>query len=149
MAASAAWDIARQYGSLVFSLVAIIISVWGHVIRYRFAGPRLHVALRPPPTEKTVWKDAPSGVVVPMYFHHLLVSNSRPSAPAQNVRVVLKSLAKGPTGYPLQRVSLTGPIQLASQYSEKNTQYPTIGPDVHTCDLGHLQPSGFKLQMLL
>jgi len=62
------------------ALLAVIISVWGHVIRYRFGGPLLHVALRPHPTEKTVWRDAPSGVAMPMYFHHVLVSNSRPSA---------------------------------------------------------------------
>ncbi|MBV9307500.1 MAG: hypothetical protein JOZ45_15235 [Acidobacteriaceae bacterium] len=150
MSTEESWKIALQFVSVGFGLVTIIVNgiltIWGPDIRRRLAGPRLSVNLLVDhPVRK---KDHPhtDGTVIPMYFYHLRVSNTRKSAPAENVKVLVKSLFKGADAH-FFPVPISGEIQLAWEYTQGTPQPRTIGSDhPHKCDLGYLEPPGFRLK---
>jgi hypothetical protein len=133
-----------QWASALLSAVIAILAIWGDLIRYRVAGPRLAVDVLNPDGERTVWK-GPAIEPKPTRFYHLRVSNGRRWAPARNVRVVLTGLARTRADQSFASVPLSGPLQLQWQFAIASPQFPTIGP-YHTCDLGHVEgDSGFSL----
>ena len=141
MSTEESWKIALQFVSVVSGLIAIILTI--PVIRQRLLGPRLSVKLVGDLGVRT--KRLQDGIEIPMYMYHLRVSNARGKwAPAENVKVLVKSLSKGADPH-FYTMRITGDIPLAWEHTEKTPESRKIGKD-HICDLGYLEPPGFRLK---
>ncbi|TSA52523.1 MAG: hypothetical protein D4R45_06930 [Planctomycetaceae bacterium] len=137
------WYMVCQWAMVVGTLLLAIIALWGHIIKGRWLGPKLKIALKDPKGNKSKFSDG----VNSRYFH-LRVFNERHAAPAHNVRVVIKNIYR-PKADGIMCISpLAGRIQLAWQYQGSNPQFQTIGSE-SSCDLGYLrQNEEFKLSTL-
>ena len=132
-----------QWILAVGTIALAIVALWGHIIRSRWLGPRLCISLRSENGERSEFGDG-----VMSRYYHIRVFNRRRSAPAHNVRIVLKSLFRPMANGEMSPTALSGPLQMAWQFQGSNPQFQTIGAE-SVCDLGYLrQDSDFTLSML-
>jgi len=137
------WYMICQWTLVVGTMILAVVALWGHIIRVRWLGPKLRLALKNPKGEVSMFSDS----VVSRYYH-LRVWNERRASPAHNVRVVIKSLYRPNADGTMSQTSLSGPLQLTWQFQGSNPQFQTIGAEL-TCDLGFLrQGEHFKLSTL-
>jgi len=137
------WYMVCQWAMVVGTLLLAIIALWGHIIKGRWLGPKLKIALKDQKGNKSEFSDG----VISRYFH-LRVFNERHAAPAHNVRVVIKNIYRPKADGTMCLSPLSGRIQLAWQYQGSNPQFQTIGAE-SSCDLGYLrQNEPFKLSTL-
>lgn len=127
------WYMVSQWAVAAGTIVVAIVALWGHIIRARWFGPKLRLALKNPKGEVSMFSD---GVV--SRYYHLRVWNERRASPAQNVRVVIKALYRPSADGTMSQTPLSGPLQLAWQFQGSNPQFQTIGAE-STCDLGFLR----------
>ena len=137
------WYMISQWAIAIGSIVVAIVALWGHVIRARWFGPKLHLTLKDSRGEAVMFSDG-----IPSRYYHLRVWNDRRASPANNVRVVIKTIYRPNADGTLSQVPLSGPLQLAWQYQGSTPQYQTIGAE-STCDLGYVrQRESFRLSTL-
>ncbi len=137
------WYMVCQWAVVVGTLTLAVVALWGHIIKDRWLGPKLNIALKNSKGQKSEFNDG----VISRYFH-LRVFNERRAAPAHNVRVVIKDIFSPKADGTMYILPLSGPIQLSWQYQGSNPQFQTIGAE-STCDLGYLrQNEPFKLSAL-
>ena len=137
------WYMLCQWAMVIGTLLLAVIALWGHIIRGRWLGPRLKIALKDPKGNKSKFTDG-----VMSRYYHLRVFNERRVAPAHNVRVVIQNIYRPKADGTMCLSPLSGQIQLAWQYQASNPQFQTIGAE-SSCDLGHLrQNESFKLSAL-
>ena len=137
------WYMFSQWAVAAGTIVVAIVALWGHIIRARWFGPKLRIALKNPKGEVSMFSD---GVV--SRYYHLRVLNERRASPAHNVRVVIKALYRPNADGSMSQSPLSGPLQLAWQFQGSNPQFQTIGAE-STCDLGFLrQGEPFNLSAL-
>ncbi|MGA1843364.1 MAG: hypothetical protein ACMUIS_02240 [bacterium] len=127
------WYMVAQWAVAAGTIFVAIVALWGHMIRARWFGPKLRLALKNPKGEISMFSDG----VVSRYFH-LRVWNERRASPAHNVRVVIMELYRPNADGTMSQVTLSGPLQLAWQFQGSNPQFQTIGAE-STCDLGYLR----------
>ena len=108
-----------------------VLAIWGDLIRYKLAGPKLRIALLDTTGTVTFRNDGKKG-----RYYKLLVLNDRKWSPARNVRVVLKSIFKPAADGTLTPQPLSGPLQLTWQWIVP--QYPTLGAGEEICTFAHL-----------
>ena len=137
------WYMVCQWALVVGTLTLAIVALWGHIIRERWFGPKLKIALKNLKGEVSKFSDG----VISRYFH-LRVFNERRTSPAHNVRVVIKAIFRPKADGTMCLSPLSGPIQLAWQFQGSNPQFQTIGAE-STCDLGYLRKNEpFRLSAL-
>ena len=137
------WYMVCQWALVFVTLTLAIVALWGHIIRERWFGPKLKIALKNTKGEISKFSDG----VISRYFH-LRVFNERRTAPAHNVRVVIKAIFRPKADGTMCLAPLSGPIQLAWQFQGSNPQFQTIGAE-STCDLGFLRKNEpFRLSAL-
>ena len=137
------WYMVSQWAVAAGTIVVAIVALWGHIIRARWFGSKLRLALKNPKGEVSMFSD---GVV--SRYYHLRVWNDRRASPAHNVRVVIKALYRPSADGTMSLTPLSGPLQLAWQFQGSNPQFQTIGAE-STCDLGFLrQGEPFSLSTL-
>jgi len=119
------------------------VALWGHIIRARWFGPKLRIALQNAKGEASEFSDG-----VMSRYYHLRVRNKRRAAPAHNVRVVVKALYRPRADDTMISAPLSGPVQLAWQFQGSKPQFQTIGAE-SICDLGYIrQGEDFRLSAL-
>lgn len=132
-----------QIGTVVATLLLGTIAIWGDLIKAKLLGPKLHLSLFDPAGERINLTDGTNA-----RYYHLRVTNTRRSAQAQNVRVVLTKIVRPAADGSIPEETLSGPIQLTWQHSHSMPQYPTLGPPIN-CDLGCvLKDKGFVLSLM-
>lgn len=137
------WYMICQWVLAVGTFLVAVFALWGHMIRLRWFGPKLRIALKDRKGEVSMFSD---GVV--SRYYHLRVWNKRRAAPAHNVRVVIKALYRPSADGTMVQITLSGPLQLAWQFQGSNPQFQTIGAE-STCDLGFIrQGEVFNLSTL-
>ena len=122
-----------QWVLVAGTITLAAVALWGHIIRTRWLGPKLRVALKYPKGEVSMFSD---GVV--SRYYHLRVWNERRASPAHNVRVVIRTLYRPKADGAMSQTTLSGPLQLAWQFQGANPQFQTVGAE-STCDLGYLR----------
>ena len=127
------WYMVSQWTLAAGTIVLAVLAIWGHIIRIRWLGPKLCVALKYTKGVTSMFNDG----VVSRYFH-LRVWNECRASPAHNVRVVIKTLYRPKADGTMCQTTLSGPLQLAWQFQGSNPQFQTIGAE-STCDLGFLR----------
>jgi hypothetical protein len=137
------WYMVSQWAVAFGTIILAIVAIWGHIIRTRWFGPRLRLALKNQRGEVSLFND---GVV--SRYYHLRVWNERRSSPAHNVRVVVKEVYRPNADGTMSQTPLSGPLQLTWQFQGSNPQFQTIGAE-SICDLGYLRKGEpFTLSML-
>jgi hypothetical protein len=137
------WYMVCQWVLAAGTIAVAIVALWGHIIRARWFGPKLRLALKNPKGEASMFSD---GVV--SRYYHLRVWNDRRASAAHNVRVVIKTLYRPSADGTMSQAPLSGPLQLSWQFQGSNPQFQTIGAE-STCDLGFLrQGEPFRLSTL-
>ena len=127
------WYMLSQWILAGGTIALAVVALWGHIIRVRWLGQRLRIALKNAKGEVSMFND---GVV--SRYYHLRVWNERLASPAHNVRVVIKSLYRPMADGTMSLTPLSGPLQLAWQFQGSNPQFQTLGAE-STCDLGYLR----------
>ncbi len=122
-----------QWVLVVGTLLLAAVALWGHLIRARFLGPRLQIALKSPLGEASKFSD---GVL--SRYYHLRITNRRRAAPAHNVRVVVKAVFRPRADETMVPAPLSGPVQLTWQFQGQKPQFQTIGAE-SVCDLGYIR----------
>lgn len=134
---------AIQMASVVATLFLAVIAIWGAAIRARLVGPRLRLSLLNPKGERI---DLTGGIA--SRYYHLRVENTRRSAYAENVRVVITRIVRPAADGSIPKDTLSGSIQLTWQHGHSLPQYPTLGPPMN-CDLGCLvKDNVFRLSLM-
>ena len=137
------WYMVCQWAIAVGALLLAIIALWGHIIKGRWLGPKIKIALKNPKGNISEFSDG----IISWYFH-LRVFNERHAAPAHNVRVVINNIYRPKADGTMCLSPLAGRIQLAWQFQGHNPQFQTIGAD-SSCDFGYLRKNEpFKLSTL-
>ena len=113
------------------TILVAVLAIWGDLIRYKLAGPKLRIALLDATGTVTFRNDGKKG-----RYYKLLVLNDRKWSPARNVRVVLKSIFKPAADGTLTPQPLSGPLQLTWQWIVP--QYPTLGAGEEICTFANL-----------
>jgi hypothetical protein len=131
-----------QVVGVIGTLLIAALAVWGEPIRARIVGPRLALRLNDPQGEKTNF-----GADMPCRWYHLRVVNSRRSAKASNVRVVLTKIARPGADGIFRPITLSGPVQFQWQNGKYRDQFPSVGPAINA-DLGHVSATGFALGLM-
>ncbi len=121
-----------QIGVVLATLLLAVLAIWGNSIRSKLVGPKLTLKLFDPLGERIDLSDGSEA-----RYYHLRVTNTRRTARANNVRVVLTKVMRSAADGSFPSESLTGPIQLTWQHGHSMPQYPTIGPAIN-CDLGFI-----------
>lgn len=138
------WYMLCQCVLALGTIFLAIVALWGHIIRLRWFGPKLHLTLKNPKGEVSMFSDG----VVSRYFH-LRVWNERRATPAHNIRVVIKSIYQPSADGTMSQTPLSGPLQLAWRFQGSNPQFQTIGAE-SICDLGYLRKGeDFKLSTFI
>jgi hypothetical protein len=131
---------AVQAVAVFATLLLAVLAIWGNTIKAKLVGPKLTLKLFDPLGERIDLSDGSEA-----RYYHLRVTNTRRSAHANNVRVVLTKVMRSAADGSFPSESLTGPIQLTWQHGHSMPQYPTIGPAINS-DLGFVVKSkGFML----
>ena len=132
-----------QIATVLATLLLAVLAIWGESIRAKLVGPKLTLKLFDPLGERIDLSDGSEA-----RYYHLNVTNTRRTAHANNVRVVLTKVLRSAADGSFPSESLTGPIQLKWQHGHSMPQYPTIGPAIN-CDLGCVvNGKGFRLSTL-
>lgn len=128
--------------TVVATLLLGAIAIWGDVIKAKLLGPKLKLSLFSPEGERINLTDGTNA-----RYYHLRVTNSRRSARAHNVRVVVTKIVRPAADGSIPKETLSGPVQLTWQHGHSMPQYPTLGPSLN-CDLGCLlKDKGFFLSL--
>ncbi|SRR6266702_1841998 len=127
------WYMVCQWILTVGTIVLAIVAIWGHVIRMKWFGPKLRIALKSAKGEVSMFSD---GVI--SRYYHLSVWNERRASPAHNVRVVLRALYRPIADGTMSQITLSGPLQLTWRFQGNHPQFQTVGAE-STCDFGYLR----------
>ncbi len=119
-----------EIGTALGTLLVAVAAIWGDPIRAWLVGPKLSLCLRDSRGERI---DLTGGR--PARYYHLAVANSRRSAIAHNVRVVLVAVSRPAADGEIASEPLSGPVQLTWQHGHALPQFATIGPPANA-DLG-------------
>ena len=124
-------------GLVAFGTIAVaVLAIWGPWIRSILAPAKLKLILHTPRGNPTVGKLVDGKDIRLMYFH-LKVVNQRPWLPAENCRVLLKSLTRrGPDGL-FHPVSMAVPLQFVWAPSEITPPVITISKE-QVLDFGRI-----------
>lgn len=121
------------------TLIAVIVAIWGERIRQIWTKLRLKISLTEP-----VFNTTTQGVKG--WYYLIRVANGRPSAPANNVRLLLTKLyKKGPDGL-WREQKFSGPTQVSWRWPQ-SPPYATIGPDEWSTFGSLLENSNFELKL--
>lgn len=132
-----------QVAGVVATLLLGVLAIWGESLRARFTGPRLTVRLF-----KSEGELITIATGSPARYYHLRVVNTRPSALATNVRVVLTKVARPAADGQMRWEPLTGPVPFRWQHAEMLPENITIGPPLNA-DLGFLVQSSTAFPLSL
>jgi hypothetical protein len=135
-------DLVIAAAGVLFTFLAVLIAIWGQPIRNHWSKPRLQIALKPPVFAETT--HGKKG-----WYYLISVTNTRRSAPAQHVQLLLTTIWKqDPAGSWYEHV-FSGPVQVTWRWHHNTPQFRTIGPEAHAV-LGTLrEDEQFKLQLYL
>jgi hypothetical protein len=137
------WYMISQWTLALGTILVAVFAIWGHIIRIRWLGPKLRLALKNPKGNESMFSD---GIV--SRYYHVRVWNDRRATPARNVRVVIKTLYRPSADGTMVQTTLSGPMQLSWQFQGHTPQFQTIGAE-SICDLGFIRKGEvFKLSTL-
>jgi hypothetical protein len=125
------------------SLLLAAVAIWGDVWRARWIGPKLSLTLYNPEGEAISLVDKR-----PARYYHARVANTRRSAKATNVRIVVTRVLRPAADGSIHDAVLSGPVQLRWQHGDFLPQFPTLGP-AQNADLGAIvKGEGFTLHTM-
>src|SRR5271157_1472539 len=138
------WTWWVRFASAVGTFGAVLMALFGTVLRARFFAPQLRLRFVRPQGEISPVKFSDSGGLEKWgkaRYYHLQVSNERRWSPAENTQVFLRRLEEpGPDG--LLQVVWSGDMPMRWRHQEHFPVAQTIGPSTD-CDLCMVADSGF------
>jgi hypothetical protein len=100
------WNLLVQSFVAIGTILAVILAIWGDLIRSVLVPPKLRLHVHNPRGTPTQFNDGQK-----VYFYHLRVKNSRTWSPARNCHVTLRELYRRGPDQLFHPVALPVPVQ--------------------------------------